>query len=141
MNLTHTISILEVLWTIPCLIALFYFQSLFRRAMNDMRWLRNEHINGNRRDAARIPIVVFGMLTTIWTLFTMLGVFAMIIPPANRASTSPLAYVTAFAFISASVSAAIGAKYVESLRSGIVKRIMAGIYMKAAQEMEDDHHE
>lgn len=137
MLITHTISLTELVWTVVCLVALWYFLKLFRRAMTDLRWVQSEGLNGARRDAARIPIVIFGMLLGVEVGYVILGLVALTLPPLSPGQQRPstFGYVASVVFILSTVSLTIGAYWVENLRGVVIRRVMARMVQES--EMAD----
>jgi uncharacterized membrane protein len=87
MNITHTISLLEIIWMLPLLIGILYTSSNIQKSVKALHTLKasEDFIPGGPRH-----VVVKGHIrshikdTTILLGFIIFGVVAMILPPTTR---------------------------------------------------------
>lgn len=101
MQLTHTISIVELIWTFGCLPGLYYNGRIFRRAVGDLVVLRVRRINSIREYSATTSLILFGYLTLIQAMFVTIGVIALTAPnPSSRVPATGYAITASFLILS-----------------------------------------
>lgn len=127
--ITHTISFIELVWTVFCSIGLLFSVKLLRRAVDDLKLLRRAEVNHFREFSAVTSVWIFGLLTYMQFTFVMVGVIAMTQPSPNNV-VSPLSYFIGGVFLQSSfnfdVVAYILNKRKEDLIAMIQKDILAG---------------
>lgn len=97
-------SLIEIIWTVVCLIGAGFCGALLWSAGGDVRWLRRENINGERRLLALDAVLVEAIFTVALTLFVVIGVWVMTVPPrTDDGSTSRLSIVTGAIFVAVAV--------------------------------------
>lgn len=102
MTLTHTISLVEILWTVISAMGLWFCGRLFLRAMGDVRWLKENELNGLRQHAATSSVFIYVTMSATQFGYVLIGVIAMILPSPNN-HVQPLTYVITAVFITMSV--------------------------------------
>jgi hypothetical protein len=133
-NLTHTISLLELIWTIASLLACIFGLRAFIRAAFDLYYLHRIGKNHLRRYVAITSVVSF----TIWTLVPAfdlyVGAWSMTVPqPPGKI---PLPQMVNLSFLIASaVLIAVGAFVIDHRRQRIVEMI------EEAERNEDEHND
>lgn len=101
MKLTHTISLVELIWTFGCLPGLFFNTRVFRRAVGDLATLRVRRINSIREFSAITSMTLFGYLALVQYMFVFIGLIAMLAPnPHDRTSTTGYAITVTFLLVS-----------------------------------------
>lgn len=100
MILTHTISVVELIWMIGCLPGLFYNGRILRRAAGDLAVLRVRRINSIREFSAITTITLFAYLTVVQALFVMIGGIALITPQADKITTTGYTITVVFLIVS-----------------------------------------
>lgn len=120
--ITHTISVVEVLWTSVCAFGLFYAVQLLLRAMNDVRWLIVHDMNGLRRHAAISSVLIYMGMTMTQLGYVIIGIIAMILPSPNN-KVQPLTYVITAVFITMSVFKTLISFALNRRRDELVKMV------------------
>jgi len=98
-QLTHTISVVEVVWTIFCGLGLYFNVSLFWRASIDLAALRLNKINHIREHAAVTHVLSFAGMSFVQFVMLLIGLMAMTIPD-NPVSKFRYAVATIFIIVS-----------------------------------------
>jgi hypothetical protein len=95
-----TASWTEIVWTATTALGAVICLVLLYEAYGDVRWLRDNHMNGERRLLAWNSVIGEAVYATSLSLFAIVGVWLMLTPPAipNRAPT-PLQIVLTGAFV------------------------------------------
>jgi hypothetical protein len=124
--LTKTISIPEVGWTFISLFAAIYVGKLFKRAVGNLQWLKQNKWNGTREDAARVSVLVYGAMLFVTTANTTAGLIAMLIPSTSATSVHPLTYVVTAIFILKSLFIAGCAYLIDHLQLRIIETTYKG---------------
>lgn len=83
MELTHTISLIEIVWTLGCSPGLYYGIKIFRRATGDLFTLRRKKINSIREFSAMTTLILFGYLALMQFMFVLVGFLTMLAPQSN----------------------------------------------------------
>lgn len=101
--ITHTISILELSWTLIALVGLGFQIALFHRVMDD--YIIADHYDGKRlfrRYAAKTSVFIFlgGLLQQV--AFVIVGMVAMTQPAIHQRITTAN-YISGFTFIFSSL--------------------------------------
>lgn len=122
MNLTHTISVIEILWVVMALPGFVYALILTNRASADFRYLRREKINGIRDYSAFTTTIMYSTVLMIEFLFVTLGVVAMFIPAAT-AHVTPLAFVITFCLFTINFMMTLASFSVERRREVLIRRL------------------
>jgi hypothetical protein len=96
-TLTHTVSLIEVIWSAVCLIALYFNLRLLRRAVTLVYYLRVERINGIRAYAAVTTSLLFAWFAFIPCTNLLIGINAMLQEsPGGRVTTTTYVVATMF---------------------------------------------
>lgn len=120
--ITHTVSVVEVIWTVICSLGLLYNTKLLYDAVEDHVNVKKNRINGIRSYAAMTTAIMFGSWTLIQFMFVMVGVISMLLPsPAGN--VQPLTYILTVVFIFASAFMTVTAYTTNSRRRVLIKRI------------------
>lgn len=119
--ITHTISLLELLWTIIALVGLGFITALFVRTCGD--YIIAKHYNGSKQlrlYAAMTSVLIFtgGLLTQI--SYVAVGIVAMT-QPSTHEHTTTANYITASIFIIASFISVIFAILIYRRRVKIIE--------------------
>lgn len=95
-----TASFLEIFWTVVCALGAGICARLLAAAIGDLRFLRANHINGDRSLVALDVIVSKAIYASVQTAFVLIGVVAML-TPSPHASGRPTvaAIVTTAVFV------------------------------------------
>lgn len=121
---THTISVTELVWTLFCLVGFFYNLRILRRALGDLFDLKKRKINSIREYAARLTVFVYGMLTFVQFVFSLMGLLAMLIPPTSgTTAVNSLQLLLTLGFLTVSAVMALGAFINERGRIALVNKI------------------
>ena len=121
MELTGTVSVIEVIWTLFCVIGLIYSLKLMGRSATDLFAIRIKKINSIREYAAITTVILFVTLTLVQFLFVLIGVVAMLAEQSTSGSRT--GYVVAALFIFVSFMLDVSLYTVEKRRSALVKKI------------------
>lgn len=94
--ITHTITGLELTWTLIALVGLLFVLGLLHRAVGDLTFVEEQHVNGPRKYSAITNILIFfgGCITQI--SYVAVGIVAM-------TQASPHAHITVANIISSSI--------------------------------------
>jgi hypothetical protein len=127
LHLTRTVSLLEVFWTLTCSIGLFYDIKLFSRASGDLAALKRFGINSLREYAASTSKYLYGSLTAVQGVFVLVGLLAMMVPPAAGTDKPPavISWILTIGFIAASVLLAVASRVNEQRRKKTIEKIRA----------------
>jgi hypothetical protein len=120
MELTHTITLMEAIWTPFCLFGLLMASRLLSRAAGDLVVLRVSKINSIREYAAMTTLYLFATVCVIEFVFTLIGFVAMSLPNA-RVTTG--GYVIGSLFICVTFALSIMLFLVERRRQVLLKKI------------------
>lgn len=123
MDLTRTISVLEVVWTGFCIPGLYYAIRLFSRATGDLVILRKRRINSIREYAAITTIIMFSCMTLVQFMFVVIGGIAMTIPKHETHATTKSEWVVTTGFILVSFSLDIMLFLTERRRQQLLTKI------------------
>lgn len=120
--ITHTISVLELTWTIVSLIGLIFVAAIFRRTVGDYEYVVSAGVNGFRRYAARTTITIFagGVITQF--AYVAIGVVAMT-QNSTKTHITVANWITGIILIAASALSAIFAVVIYRRRSKLVAMI------------------
>lgn len=129
---THTISWVELAWTLFTALGCVFAGKLLFRATEDLYYIRGREINGYREFAAVTTIRLFIFLTLIQFIYTVIGIAAMTQPPPYNPGQHPptLNVVIGSVFVVTSFFFDIMA-YITNVR----KRRLVGMLQK---ELEDE---
>lgn len=125
MNLTHTVSWIELAWTLFTVLGCIFTSRMLYRATEDLLYLRVQKVNGFREFSATTTIWVFTTLTLIQFIYVIIGGVAMTIPTNDHVSSGSVAVggilvVTSFFFdIMAYIINARKGRLVEMLKEDI----------------------
>lgn len=111
-QLTTTINVFEVLWTISCLCGFYYNMQLLVKASIDLVSLRARKINSIREHAAQTTLMLFATLASVQFVFVLLGFVALATPDHAHSRTD---YVFSIIFIMVSFALALMG-YVQNVR-------------------------
>lgn len=127
MQITHTITLLELIWTVNALIGFFFMLRLLWRAIQDREWLiESKSINGDRRlrkyvSVTSILIYLGGAVTQF--SYSAIGFVAM--TQANlHAQVTAAQILTSAIFIGSSIVGSVLAYHIFKRREYVVKTIM-----------------
>jgi hypothetical protein len=123
MPLTHTISLVEVIWTLVSVIGCFYVTKLFSKALGDWVTLKLNRINSIREFAARVVVLTYALLTIVEFGFVLAGVFAMASPSPMVGRVSPVSYALTGDFLTLDVLLTGGAYIIEHWRQQLIRKI------------------
>jgi hypothetical protein len=107
MELTHTISILEVLWTVIVTIGLFIIHTAYDKVLGDLDALRLKAdyiIGGPREILAKIRIRTERMKMTTMLGFLLIGISAMTAPASAAGPLTPTAILLTVVFIGGAIA-------------------------------------
>lgn len=127
MTISHTVSLLEVLWTVSALFGLMFTGALFLRSLGDRRWLYETNANGDRdlrRNVALTSILIFagGVVTQI--SYSIVGIIAMTQAGHSNGDPSVAQTVVSCIFLVSSIVGSIMAGVIYSRRTSVVKHIV-----------------
>lgn len=123
MEITNTITVPEILWTVFCLIGLFYNFRIFIRAFGDLRHLQIKRIDGLRRYSGRLSALTYGTWTLVQLVFVLIGVVAMTQPSPPHQIVTALQIEITVAFILTSLIIAGASFYNERGRRELLRKI------------------
>lgn len=93
-------SFLEMFWTVVCALGAGVCARLLWAAIQDLRFLRANHINGDRSLVAIDVIVGKAVYVGVLTAFVIIGVVAMLTPsPHANGKPTLAAFVTTLVFV------------------------------------------
>lgn len=128
MNLTHTVTLLEFIWTVTASIGLFFMSRLMVKSYHDRSWLINSHsANGDRhlrQMTATTSIMIFGTMTITQFSYLIVGVVAMTQPNRSSHHVSNAQIINSAVFIASSVSCVILASVIYIRRNVVVKELV-----------------
>ncbi len=87
-ELTPTITLVELEWTITAAIGCSYSGWFLIDSYQDLRWLRRSERNGANQDAAQILILMAGVLLGVHLLFLIIGGLSMTVPSPSHPSAA-----------------------------------------------------
>lgn len=121
--ITHTVSILELAWTMVAFLGLIFVIMILGRAQGDYNLLMQYHLNGLRKYAAMTSILIFlgGTITQI--SYMVVGVVAMTQPSLHNKVTVPN-YISAGTFLLSSLTATVFAGVIWRRRVRIVEMLI-----------------
>lgn len=129
MNVTHTISALEIIWTVIAVIGVLFTSQLVYKSVQDYDWLLTENANGDRElrryvGLTSIMIYAGGIVTQLGYL--AIGIVAM--TQSNRGGEQPSKAQVAISiiFIACSGIGSILAGIIYKRRDSAVKEIVQG---------------
>jgi hypothetical protein len=128
--LTHTISLIELLWTGCCTIGLFFNCKALARAAGDLLAVKIRRINSIREYAAITTMSMFIAMVIVQVVFVIDGALAMSIPSPNN-HVQPLSYVITSSFILCSFILSLLAYVQDKRRNNIIEMI------KQAEDLEN----
>lgn len=121
--ITHTVSVVELLWTTFCLVGLVFNARQLRRAVVDVSDLRRLRINSIREYAAITTVLMFLTWTITQFMFVLVGAIAMTsVSPNNK--VTPTSYVITVAFILISALFALAGYVIDIRRSKLIEKIL-----------------
>lgn len=98
MILTHTISLVEIIWTFICTLGLFFNFRVLMRASGDLQFVKTQKINSIREYAALTTMSMFVALVVVQLVFVIDGCLAMTLPsPGGK--PQPLSYIITASFV------------------------------------------
>lgn len=121
--ITHTISVVELLWTIIALIGLYLCGRLLILSLSDVQWLKENELNGLRQHAAISSVFIYLTMSMTQFSFMLIGIIAMILPSPNN-HVQPFTYVITGVFISMSVFKSIMALLINHRRDELRLMLM-----------------
>lgn len=131
MIITHTVSLVEVIWTLVSLFGLYFNMHVLIRAAGDFLSVKVRRINSIREYAATTTLQLFITLVIVQLMFVVDGILAMTVPsPNNR--VQPLSYVITASFVIVSFVLALLGFMQDRRRHNIV-------HMIRDVEIDDDH--
>lgn len=119
---THTISIVELLWTLFTFVGLIFNAKQLRSAVGDFIELRRRRINSIREYAATTTVYMFTTWTLVQGMMVGVGVLAMTVPSPG-ARVQPTSYAISAAFIGVSAMLGIGGYVMDKRRSALIDKI------------------
>lgn len=122
MQLTHTISLLEVIWTPFCFVGFVISARLLWRSGTDLVVLRVKRINSIREYAAMTTVYLFSALTIVQFLFMLIGGILMMRPETNEHPTGGV-FIVGSLFIMTSMIFDVLLLLVERRRQVIIRKI------------------
>lgn len=114
MIITHTVSLLEIVWTLISVCGLYYNARVFSRALGDWMLVRINEINGIIDYSAATTLSLFTALLVVQIMFVLDGVLAMCISSPNN-HVQGLSYIITSSFVLVSVIMA-GTGYIQDKR-------------------------
>lgn len=127
MKLTHTISLIEVLWTLFTAIGLYYNSKILLRSVGDYQAVKLAKQNHMREYSARLTVWTYGTWTFVQFVFVITGAIAMTVPaPTPNGQPATITYVITAAFIMCSFLLAMSSYIVESGREKLIAMIEKG---------------
>lgn len=130
MELTHNISVIEVVWTAGCAPGLYYNTRIARRAAGDLATLRIKKINSIREFSAVTSLALFAYLALSQFMFVLIGVLSMLAPNA-KSGQSGAQFAVAGVFLLVSVTSS-GIGFIVDKRRRALRRMIEAL------ENEDD---
>jgi len=120
MNLSNTITIYELAWTLICSPGLYYAGKLLRSATIDLVILRRNRINSIREYAAITTMIMFFMSALVQFMFVLIGVVLM--TTKNGSSQSPQILIFSM-FVTVSLSKNFLLYIVNTRRRKLIEKI------------------
>lgn len=124
MSITHTISVLELLWTASALFGLLFTGMLLLRTLGDRRWLYETNANGDRdlrRTVAMTSILIFAGGVCTQMSYLAVGVLAM---TQENGHLNKIGIAVSSIFLGSSIVGAIMAGVIYTRRTEVVRRIV-----------------
>jgi len=119
---THTISVVEIIWTVVSGIGLYFNLHVFWRAAGDFLTVKIRKINSIREYAAVTTLQLFTALVIIQLMFVVDGGLAMTVPSPNN-KVQPLTYIITASFILVSALMALVGFMQDRRRANIIHMI------------------
>lgn len=138
MNITNTITVLELVWTIVAACGLVFMILLLHRSYEDREWLMDTKANGDkdlRQYVATTSFLIFigGFVTQL--TYTIVGIIAMTNPNLNNSSQPHLKQLfTSALFIISSCLGTIFAGIIYTRRIRITKAVLKKLHEKESHE-------
>lgn len=105
-----TASWIEMIWTLVTTVGMVVCIVLFREALGDYRWLRENRLNGERRLLALDAVVSEGIYVITLALFALIGIWSMFIPSPNPSGKpTTLAIMVTVVFVLVAISMMVNA--------------------------------
>lgn len=120
---THTISIVELIWTTFTFVGLIFNTRQLLRAVGDFVELRRRRINSIREYAATTTVFMFTTWVLVQLMMVMVGTLAMTQPSASPAHISPTSYGITTGFVLISAILGLGGYIMDKRRVSLVAKI------------------
>ena len=130
MQLTRTVTVVEVVWVIVALFGLAYGGRVVRDAVKVLRVIRNEDDNDSLEEIAELLVVTTSILVYVFIIFLCTAGLSMTIPTPEI--VTPAEYVLQALFVSAGVALAYMLFYTHRVRQRVLLRDMADTELRAA---------
>lgn len=124
MSITHTISVLEVVWTASALFGLLFTAMLLLRTLGDRRWLYETNANGDRdlrRTVAMTSVLIFAGGVCTQLSYLVVGLLAM---TQGNGHPNKTQIAVSVIFVGSSIIGAIMAGVIYVRRTEVVKQIV-----------------
>ena len=123
MQLTRTVTVVEVVWVLVALLGLAYGIRVVRDALKVLRVIRNEADNDGLERIAKLLVVTTSILVSVFVIFLGAAVLSMTIPTPKI--VTPSEYVRQALFVSVGVALAYSMFYTHRVRQRVLTRDMA----------------
>lgn len=124
MSLTHTITILELVWTLSALFGLVFTVKLLVRSVGDYYWLLDSNANGEREVRKNVGItsmIIFGGGVFTQFIYFIIGILAMTQPNLHLTTVR---VISSLFFICGSIVGSILAGVIYKRRTSIIVDIV-----------------
>jgi len=133
MQLTHTITVVEVIWVLVALFGLAYGGRVVRDAVKVLRVIRNEGGNDGLEHIAELLVVTTSILVYVFIVFLCAAGLSMTIPTPEI--VTPAEYVLQALFVSVGVALAYMLFYTHRVRQRVLAREMADNELRDTAEL------
>lgn len=123
MEITGTITILELVWTFISLLGVIFHGRLNLEVLSEIVAIRyDKSLNGIRQYGASITMVAYGTFLAMSSVFLLLGLISMTVP-TTKGGVSVGTWIISFLLIAANLGMAVTGFKVEKMRSELIRRI------------------
>ncbi len=139
MQITRTITVVELIWVLVALFGLAYGVRVVRDAVKVLRVIRNEGDSDGLEEIAELLVVTTSILVYVFITFLCSAGLSMTIPTPEI--VTPAEYVLQALFVSAGVALAYMLFYTHRVRQRVLLRDMADTELRAAAALAALHLE
>jgi len=130
MQLTRTVTVVEVIWVLVALLGLGYGIRVVRDAVKVLRVIRNEGDSKGLEEIAQLLVVTTSILVFVFLMFLCSAGLSMTIP--TPAVVTPTEYILQAFFVSVEGALAYMLFYTHRIRQRVLRRDMADNELRAA---------